>query len=191
MDTQPGTRVQDRLAEVRTLLHPGSVRAKAIDALDDLFRSGSAPDPQPDGPLQGELLTLTVARPVDAAVRGIASLYMPWLGKSFDRDAQTGINLLKPSARTPTKVLWPSYQAVREMSDRLEVFPFRTRIDTGAVDPALHVLKIDYDFSENPDFIIRRILDELVQIDEGLYLGKILFRTKKAWHPIGFFSLRS
>mgnify|MGYP006174464395 FL=1 len=57
------------------------------------------------------------------------------------------------------------------------------------IDPGLQVLKIDYDSDANPTFMIRRILDELVQLDDGLYLGKILFRTKRAWHPIGFFSL--
>lgn len=191
MDTHPGRNVEDRLSELRGLLRPDAVRARAIEGLDELFRSGSAPEPSPNGPLSGELLTTTVARPADASVRAIAALYMPWLGKSFDRDAQTGINLLKLSAKTPMKVLWPSYEPQREMADRLEAFQFRTRIDTGAVDPSLQVLKIDYDFEANPTFIIRRILDELVQIDDGLYLGKILFRTKKAWQPIGFFSLRA
>jgi hypothetical protein len=32
-------------------------------------------------------------------------------------------------------------------------------------------------------------LDELVQVDDGLYLGKILYRTSSRYHPIGFFSL--
>lgn len=183
--------VDDRLYEIRTLLHPRSVHDKAIRALDELFGSGSSPDPLPHGPLHGEFLTLSVARPADAAARTVASMYMPWLGKSFDRDAHSGINLLKPSAKTPMKVLWPGYEPEREMSDRLEVFPFSTRIDPGAIDPGLRVLKIDYNSDANPDFIIRRILDELVQVDDGLYLGKILFRTKKAWRPIGFFSLRT
>lgn len=191
MDTHAGHTVDDRLAELRTLLRPDAVRARAIEGLDELFRSGSAPEPPPDGPLSGELLTTTVARPADASVRAIASMYMPWLGKSFDREAQTGVNLLKTSAKKPMKVLWPSYEPVREMADRLEAFPFRTRIDAGAVDPGLQVLKIDYDFDANPAFVIRRILDELVQLDDGLYLGKILFRTKKAWQPVGFFSLRA
>ena len=191
MDTHPGRTAEDRLTEVRTLLHPSAIRERALSDLNELFRSGTAPDPLPDGPLSGEFLTGTVARPADAAARAIASMYMPWLGKAFDREAQTGINLLKPNAKKPMKVLWPSHEPVREMADRLEAFPFRTRIDAGAVDPDLQVLKIDYDFEDNPAFIIRRILDELVQLDDGLYLGKILFRTKRAWQPIGFFSLRA
>jgi hypothetical protein len=50
-------------------------------------------------------------------------------------------------------------------------------------------LKIDYDFDANPSFIIRSILDEVVQIDEGLYLVKILFRRGRSHRRIGFFSL--
>jgi hypothetical protein len=88
-------------------------------------------------------------------------------------------------------VLWRNYTPERVMADRVEAFPFRTRIDDGAVDPGVKVLKIDYDFDANPDFLIRRILDELVQVDDGLYLGKILFRTKRSWRPIGFFSLQT
>lgn len=191
MDTVSGSHVQDRLSEIRTTLHPKVVRTQAIAALDDLFRDGSAPDPQPEGFKRGELITMSVTRPSDATVRGISSMYMPWLGKSFDPSSQSGVNILKPNATGPMKVLWWNYTPEREMADRVEVFPFRTRIDRGAVDPDLQVLKIDYDFDANPAFIIRRILDELVQIDESLYLGKILFRTKQAWHPIGFFSLQS
>ena len=134
---------------------------------------------------------MSVARPADAAVRAIASLYMPWLGKSFDPSTQSGVNVLTPSARPPMKVLWPSYEPERTLADRIEAFPFRNRVEEAAVDPGVQVLKIDYDYEANPDFLIRRLLDELVQIDDGLYLGKILFRTKSGRHPIGFFSLHA
>jgi hypothetical protein len=87
------------------------------------------------------------------------------------------------------KALWPSYKVLREHEDRVEAFLFRTRVDPGAVDPSINVLKIDYDFEANPDFIIRRILDELVQLDDGLYLGKVLYRQKGRYRTIGFFSL--
>ena len=156
-----------------------------------MFRSGSAPDPWPEGFLRGELITMSVARPADAAARAIASIYMPWLGKSFDPSTQSGVNVLSPSGRPPMKVLWPKYEPERVLADRIEVFPFRNRVAAGELDPDIQVLKIDYDFETNPDFLIRRILDELVQIDERLYLGKILFRTKNRWHPIGFFSLNA
>ena len=134
---------------------------------------------------------MSVTRPTDAAVRAISSLYMPWLGKTFDPSTQSGVNVLTPSARPPMKVLWPSYEPARILADRIEAFPFRNRVGAGEVDQSLQVLKIDYDFEANPDFLIRRILDELVQIDDRLYLGKVLFRTKGGWHPIGYFSLHA
>ncbi|MGH2538268.1 MAG: hypothetical protein ACRDHL_12805 [Candidatus Promineifilaceae bacterium] len=34
------------------------------------------------------------------------------------------------------------------------------------------MLKIDYNLAANPRLTIRRVLDELVQVGAGLYLGK-------------------
>lgn len=189
MDTISESRAHDRLVHIETTLSPAAMRASAIAELDELFRQGAAPEPQPEGFLRGRLITMSVTRPSDAFVRGVARMYMPWLGKAFDPATQSGVNVLTPSARRPMKVLWPKYSPERELIDRIEAFPFRTRIEAGAVDPELNVLKIDYDFEANPDFLIRRILDELVQIEEHLYLGKILFRRGSGWKPIGFFSL--
>lgn len=189
MDTVSESRIHDRLVRIETKLSPKSMRASALAELDELFREGTAPEPQPEGFLRGRLITMSVTRPSDAFVRGVSSIYMPWLGKAFDPSTQSGVNVLTPSARTTMKVLWPKYSPERELVDRLEAFPFRTRIEAGAVDPEVDVLKIDYDFEANPDFLIRRILDELVRIDDNLYLGKILFRWGSAWKPIGFFSL--
>ena len=66
----------------------------------------------------------------------------------------------------------------------------RNRIEPGAADPDVRVFKIDYDFEANPG-LIRRILDEMVQVAPGRYLGKVLFRARGTFHPIGFFSLRA
>jgi hypothetical protein len=72
--------------------------------------------------------------------------------------------------------------------DRLEAFPFRTCVARGELDSGVNVLKIDYDFEANPT-LIRHILDELVQIAPGRYLGKVLFRSGSRYYRIGFFSL--
>jgi hypothetical protein len=52
------------------------------------------------------------------------------------------------------------------------------------------VLKIDYDLPENPALSIRRILDELVQVADGVYLGKAHVKWWwGAWQPVAYFSL--
>ncbi len=116
---------------------------------------------------------------------------MPWLGKSFDPERSEGVNILIPQARRALNVVWRSYEPVRVTADAIEAFPFRTRVAPGELDPEVNVLKIDYGFEANPDFIIRRILDELVQVEPDFYLGKILYRRKGRFHPIGFFSLET
>jgi hypothetical protein len=191
METISETRGRRSLEEIQHRLRPGEVRRRSIIELDELFRSGRTPDPTPDGFLPGRLVTMSVSRPSDAFVRSVAGVYMPWLGKSFDREAFTGLNVLTRSAKAPMKALWPSYTPISESEETIDAFPFNTRVASGAADPDIDVLKIDYDFEANPNFLIRKILDELVQIDDGLYLGKILYRWGKAFRPIGFFSLES
>jgi hypothetical protein len=52
------------------------------------------------------------------------------------------------------------------------------------------VLKIDYDLPQNPAFSIRRVLDELVQVADGVYLGKAHVKWWwGAWQPVAYFSL--
>ena len=180
-----------KLREIGQRLQPRVMRETALRELDELFRSGRPPEPRPRGFLPGDLITMSLTRPTDALVRGLAGVYMPWLGKSFDPDAERGINVLKPSARSQMKLLWRNYEPRRTDHGTLEAFPFTTRIGPGELDPQVDVLKIDYDFDANPDFLIRHVLDELVQIGDDLYLGKILYRLRNAWQAIGFFSLRS
>jgi hypothetical protein len=190
MQPKAASRTRDPFADVTEQLSPRLMRHKALGELDAMFKQGRAPEPAPEGFLPGALITMSVSPTYDAFMRRVSGLYMPWLGKSFDRENNQGINVLTKAARSQMKVLWPSYEP-KDAGDRLEAFEFRTRTAPGAVDPSLQVLKIDYDFDANPSFMIRRVLDELVQIDDGVYLGKILFKWGERWRPIGFFSLQS
>ena len=183
------TDVRTRIREIQDRLRPDVVREEALVELDAMFRSGSAPDPLPEGMLRGRLVTPSIWGPFDALSLRIARMWMPWLGKSFDPSVMRGVNVLTKSARGPMRVLWPSYEPERELADRLEAFPFQNRVAPGEVDSDVDVLKIDYNFDANPNLVIRRILDELVQIDDGFYLGKILFRRQGRWMPIGYFTL--
>ena len=56
------------------------------------------------------------------------------------------------------------------------------------------MLKIDYDSDENPTFLIRDILDELVQVVPDVYLGKVLLRygesSRQSRRLVAYFALR-
>jgi len=120
---------------------------------------------------------------------------MPWLGKRFDAETATGDNIMLPGVRLPSKLLWPGYQYLSLGDGRYTAFRFRTYVGAGAVDADHRVLKIDYDWDENPGFLIRAILDELVLVVPGVYLGKALLRRdsriNSTWRLVGYFALRS
>ena len=71
---------------------------------------------------------------------------------------------------------WPedvqSYRALR----------FTTSVAPGGLDPGLEVLRIDYDLPENPP-PLRRIVDELVAVQPGVYLGQALLRGGRQAPP--------
>lgn len=76
-----------------------------------------------------------------------------WQGKKFDATRSAGINVFKNG-------------------DKLnERYPFRTYIRKGVADN-MEVLKIDYSENTFP-WWLRFILDELVEIEPGKYLGKV------------------
>ena len=188
LEVEPETTRQ--VEELADRLRPGFNRRWTIARLDAMFSAGATPDPLPEGFLEGRLLTTSIWRPFDACMRFVAGIWMPWQGKAFDRSSSSGVNRFTPGARLPLKAMWPRYRPQLEARDRIEAFPFHTRVEPGAVDHELRVLKIDYDFQANPEFLIRRILDELVQVGEREYLGKVLFHVGSRFHPVGFFSLR-
>lgn len=165
------------------------MRAQAISSLEDLFRSGGIPDPPLEGFYSGRAITSTLTGPLDALGTRVGEMYMPWLGKRFDQHAGEGINVLLPSARIPMRMLWPRYEFRAGGAEQIEAYKFRSYAAPGAVDPNLEVLKIDYNLDDNPSFIIREILDELVQVEDWLYLGKVLYRLRSGFRRIGFFTL--
>jgi hypothetical protein len=183
--------IRARLAGVVESLRPEVARPRAIAELEDMFRRGAVPDPPPRGFLHGALIATTTWPALDGLSRRIARRWMPWQGKSFDPASSTGVNRFAPDVRAPMRALWPSYRPVSGGEGVVEAFPFLNRVGPGALDPDVEVLKIDYDFDANPGFIIRRILDELVLIDDGLYLGKVLFRWNGTLRRLGFFSLET
>jgi hypothetical protein len=168
-------------------------RRRAARELDELFRRGRAPEGL-DGPTDGILLMTQIQRLADPAIRGLARLRMPWMGKRFDLRAGRGDNRFISGARFPVKALWPGYRmkpSEQGTEGRL-AFDFETRVEPSADDPSTEVLVIDYaPVEQNPDRLIRKIRDELVEIVPGANLGKVLHRNADGgYRNWGFFALR-
>jgi hypothetical protein len=180
---------QIRLAGARARRHPEEAR----ESLNRMFRLGVPPDPPIEGPTNGILVTPVMPRVAEVPLRGLTEAWMPWMGKRFDQSARTGDNLLQPSARLACRALWPSYTPEDTGEGRLAAFKFRTYSSPGTLDPDRQTMKIDYDSDQNPGFLIRDILDELVQVVPGSYLGKVLFRRNREapWSLIGYFALQT
>jgi hypothetical protein len=165
--------------------------AAAEAQLNDIFKLGTPPT-NLDGPTDGILVMTTTNPALDAAVRLLTGMWMPWQGKRFDAKSSSGDNRMVSSAKLPSKLLWPLYK-MKDAVDGKLAFDFKTYNDSGKCDPDVQVMVIDYsDVGENPRLVIRSIRDELVEVVPGAYLGKVLFRLPQdRYEMIGFFALRT
>lgn len=160
--------------------------------LAEWFRNGSQPMPALEGAYSGEFLALRL--PPWAAGLGLWWLrnWRPWHGKVFDAYRHRGENLVKRSFRPLATVVWPFYRRYRPYGENeLAAFPFRTCIAPTLEAPGRMALNLDYDLPENPFWIVRQVLDEVVQVDAGLYLGKVHLRlVGSRWVPWAYFYLK-
>ena len=68
--------------------------------------------------------------------------------------------------------------------------PVPHRVGPSVTSPSCEVLRIDYrDLEENPTWPIRQILDELVQVDDEVYLGQALMQWRGELRRAASFSL--
>jgi hypothetical protein len=166
-------------------------RAGSIDELNALFAVGTAPNGL-EGPTDGILVVPSMGRVRTPLVKAISRFYMPWLGKRFFEGESRGDNRFILSVRYPARLLWPSYSTRPNGAERT-AFDFVTRTEAGGHDPDTQVLVIDYaPVESNPDRLIRRIRDEIVEVADGVFLGKILYRDDPGHYTnLGFFALRA
>jgi hypothetical protein len=167
-------------------------RKDGLAALDALFRAGTVPSPPPDGPYHGELVALDIAPIVTQLVEWLTSFLMPWKGKFLIAAESRGDNIFSAKWRAVLGLAFPFYKGNRDYgNDAFRAFIFDTSIAQGKVDTDRHVFRIDYDRPDNPALSIRRIIDEIVEVRDGVYLGKVHFKWWwGTWQMIGYFALR-
>lgn len=116
---------------------------------------------------------------------------VPWLGKSFEKEEQKGFNIFTPTGASLLKVMTPFYKLFRRNADgNTDAYYFKTSTGLGFKDKDVSVFKLDYDSPENP-FLIRIILDEIVEVEPNEFLGKVHLKVFPGYYAtIGFFGLR-
>lgn len=159
--------------------------------VEALFRDGEPPSPPLDGRTKGELVALDMAPVLTQALSWLTSLWLPWQGKTFDASGALGDNIFSKGSKPAIRIFNPGYRYfIEDRPDTYRAFPFRTYEAPAREDGSRPVLKIDYALPENPEATIRRVLDELVQIDDRLFLGKAHVRWWSGqWQRVAFFSL--
>ncbi|MFM9903756.1 MAG: hypothetical protein ACKVQJ_04200 [Pyrinomonadaceae bacterium] len=142
------------------------------------FVGGTVPETAPDGFYKGSAYLLGTG-PV------------PWLGKSFERENEKGFNIFSPTGASLLKIMTPFYKLFRINADgNTDAYYFKTSTSPGFRDKQIDTFKLDYDSPENP-FLIRIILDEIVQLEGGEYLGKVHMKVFPGYYAtIGYFGLR-
>ena len=124
-------------------------------------------------PLQQKFLAGAIPAVMpDGFYKGSVDFYHDgWRGKKFVASEQRGVNVFT------------------KFGQDTDAYPFKTYVGPALRDHGLEVLKIDYQAPGVP-FYVRPILDEIVEVEPGKFLGKIHYRLIP-WFPfaIGYFWL--
>lgn len=191
-ETKPVATAEAAWAWITELAKRSKRDAASADAeCNELFRLGVPPTTL-DGPTDGLLVMTTTNPALDAAVRAVAGLWMPWQGKRFHNEDASGENRMARNSTVVSKLLWPLY-SMRDAAEGKLAFDFKTYVEAGKDDPDRQVMVIDYaDIESNPRLLIRSIRDELVEIVDSVFLGKILYHSGSGkYNKIGYFALRT
>lgn len=142
------------------------------------FRAGKLPTTAPDGFYVGTAFLLG-GGPV------------PWLGKSFEAENRLGFNVFTPTGANLLSILTPFYKLFRPNADgNTDAYYFKTSTGPGFRDKEIGTFKLDYDSPENP-FLVRIILDEIVETAPDEFLGKVYMKVFPGYYAtIGYFGLR-
>lgn len=165
----------------------------AIAALDNIYRQGRVPDPLINGRYWGEFLTSNFHPVLDNWLDIITNMWLPWVGKTFDAKTNTGDNIFTNDGLWLGRLIWPFYNGyVADSRGRSLAFKFQYSMDKCLLEPDITVLSLNFNLPDNPQFLIRDLVDQLVQIDQDYYLGKaVLKHPEKGWFCAAYFTLRS
>lgn len=109
----------------------------------------------------------------DGEYHGELAIQAQWQGKRFDAQTATGVNLFR--------------DGINVMQ---EEYPFVMDVGPSVIDDNFQVITIDYDLLENP-WWMRLIVDEMVETEPNVYLGKVHLRIVPGFPvAVGFFELR-
>ena len=165
-------------------------RQAGLARLDEIFNQGSAPSPALNGRYRGALLTTSINPVMDALSRAFFGLWLPWKGKVFNAAAQTGNNIFDNSGLWLSKLVFRGYaDYIADGPNQSRALTFHTYTGAGKDDPGLTLLKLDYNLGINPSFVVRDVLDELVQVGDGYYLGKAHLLWHGHWRCAAYFTL--
>jgi hypothetical protein len=166
-------------------------RARGWAVLNEIFREGTPPRPPLDGRYAGELVALDLKPGLTQFFSSAAALWLPWKGKRFDAAQACGDNLFSRGSLPLARIFFPGYRGcVSDKPGSYRAFEFRTSIGTGRSDPDRQVLRLDYNLDGNPRLSVRRVLDELVQVADGYYLGKAHLQWWWGeWQTVAYFTL--
>jgi hypothetical protein len=166
-------------------------RKRGLAELNELFRSGTVPEPSLSGRYAGELIALDLAPGLTQFFQSLTDRWLPWKGKTFNAIHNSGDNIFTRDSYALARFFNPFYRGfMTDGAGMYRCFSFRTYMAPGLADPDRIVLKIDYDLDGNPAPTVRRILDELVQLDRNLYLGKAhVHWWWGGWQTVAYFLL--
>ncbi|MGZ8629768.1 MAG: hypothetical protein ACXWZF_02200 [Actinomycetota bacterium] len=166
-------------------------RPLGLTELESCFAGGKAVEGLV-GFRRGRLIASTYGYGLDAVFEALGRLWMPWRGKTFSREAPKGVNLFTSGGRRAIRVAFPRYEALGDDDAGTSAFGFVTSIGPSSTHPDTSVLRLDYrSVTENPSFPVRRVLDEVVQIGDGLFLGQALLWWGGRLRRVAWFSLEA
>lgn len=157
--------------------------------LHELWLAGEQPTTPP-----GRTVGANLGRVHDtprARMQNMMLRFDPWTGKTIG--ATEGYNRLLAHA-LPTVKLLSRRRAPWRDGDEIAAFPFDVELTEGAIEPHRPVLAINYGPPRhgNPSrgaFPVARIRDEIVELIDGLYIARVLFRDRRGLRHISAFGL--